>query len=200
MSSRRIVIREGGGILAVDAIPPAADLLAAATDGDLRAVAGFVSAGRRAERLAWRALLREAAGIEPDVDYTAAGAPVLTSLPDFNISVSHCRDMVAVAVARGRCGVDIERLDRNFARVAPRYLSAAERALSDDARLPAAVWCAKESLFKMQGREGVDLLRDVTVTSVDFACGTVCGRVSGNPEVTMRLFQPDDEHIVVFRL
>ena len=200
MSSRRIVIREGGGMLAVDAIAPEADLLAAATAGDMRAVAGFASAGRPAERLAWRALLRATADIEPDVEYTADGAPVLMNLPDFNISVSHCRDMTAVAVSRGRCGVDIERLDRNFARVAPRYLSAAERALSDDARLPAAVWCAKECLFKMQGRAGLDLSRDVTVTAVDFACGTVCGCVSGNPETAMRLFQPDDEHIVVFRL
>lgn len=200
MSSRRIVIRSGGGVLAVDTIPPEADLLAAATAGDLRSVSGFASVSRRAERLAWRALLRETAGIEPHVEYSAAGAPRLADFPDLNISVSHCRDMVAVALARGRCGVDIERVDRNFDRVAPRYLSAAERSLSGDVRLPAAVWCAKECLFKMQGREGLDFLHDITVTAADFAAGTLRGRVAGNPEVAMRLLQPDDVHIVVFSL
>ncbi len=200
MDSRRIVIRSGDGLLAVGAIPSYADLLAAATADDLRSVDGFTSASRRAERLAWRALLRETAGIEPCVAYSAAGAPSLINFPDLNISVSHCRDMVAVAISRSRCGVDIESLDRNFGRVAPRYLSASERSLSGDALLPAAVWCAKECLFKMQGREGLDLLHDIAVTAVDFAAGTLRGCVAGNPEVTMRLLRPDDGHIAVFGL
>jgi len=219
MSSRRIVVREGTAVLAADFIPSEAELAAAADAEDRASVRGFVSAGRRAERLAWRIMLRETLAeyfgrTHPEglrIEYSASGAPRLKDFPDMNISVSHCRDMAAVAVSRavspyagrgcdGMCGVDIERADRNFGRVASRYLSAAERSLSSDPRLPAVVWCAKECLFKMQGREGLDLLRDIAVTGIDFQAGTLSGRISGNPEVTMRILFPDRDHLTVFRI
>ena len=59
MSSRRIVIREGAAALAADIIPSEAESAAAADAEDLASVSGFASASRRAERLAWRKLLRE---------------------------------------------------------------------------------------------------------------------------------------------
>jgi len=118
--------------------------------------------------------------------------------------------MAAVAVSRtgataesrcgGACGVDIERADRNFDRATPRYLSPAERALSSDPRLPAAVWCAKECLLKMQGREGLDLLRDIVVTGIDFTAGTVAGHIVGHREVAMRMLFPDEDHLIIFRI
>lgn len=218
MSSRRIVIREGAAALAADFIPSEAESTAAADAEDLASVSGFASASRRAERLAWRKLLREVLAEHfgcafPEglrIEYSASGAPRLKDFPDIEISVSHCRDMAAVAVSRivatvesrcdGACGVDIERADRNFDRAAPRYLSPAERALSSDPRLPAAVWCAKECLFKMQGREGLDLLRDIVVTGIDFTAGTVAGHIVGHREVAMRMLFPDEEHLIIFRI
>lgn len=219
MSSRRIVIREGASALAADFIPSEAESAVAADAEDLASVSGFVSASRRAERLAWRKLLREALAEHfgcafPEglrIEYSASGAPRLKDFPDIEISVSHCRDMAAVAVSRtgasaesrcdgGACGVDIERADRNFERATPRYLSPAERTLSSDPRLPAAVWCAKECLFKMQGREGLDLLRDIVVTGIDFTAGTVAGHVVGHREVAMRMLFPDEEHLIIFRI
>ena len=88
--------------------------------------------------------------------------------------------MVAVALSDRVCGVDMERLDRDFMKAAPRFLSARERALSEDKRLAAAVWCAKECLYKMYGRRGMDLLRDLAVESVDFARGTIRGTVAAD--------------------
>ena len=218
MSSRRTIIRRRSGLLAADVIPSEAETVIAADAEDLSAVEGFASASRRAERLAWRKLLREV--LEeyfdctcPDglrIEYSAEGAPRLKDFPRLNISVSHCRDMVAVAVSCaappadiecGRaCGVDIERTDRNFDRISSRYLTAEERDLSSDKRLPAAVWCAKECLFKMQGREGLDLLRDIAVTEIDFPAGIVSGRIVGNPLLSMHLFFPDEDHLMVFSL
>lgn len=219
MSSRRIVIREGAAALAADFIPSEAESAAAADAEDLASVSGFASASRRAERLAWRKLLREVLAEHfgcafPEglrIEYSASGAPRLKDFPDIEISVSHCRDMAAVAVSRigatvesrcdgGACGVDIERADRNFDRAAPRYLSPAERALSSDPRLPAAVWCAKECLFKMQGREGLDLLRDIVVTGIDFTAGTVAGHIVGHREAAMRMLFPDKDHLIIFRI
>ncbi len=137
MSSRRIVIREGAAALAADFIPSEAESTAAADAEDLASVSGFASASRRAERLAWRKLLREVLAEHfgcafPEglrIEYSASGAPRLKDFPDIEISVSHCRDMAAIVVSHtgattesrcdgsGACGVDIERADRNFDRV-----------------------------------------------------------------------------------
>ena len=172
----------------------------------------------------WRALLYGYLGRDVRVEYDASGAPRLVSHPDLRISVSHCRDMVAVALSDRVCGVDMERLDRDFMKAAPRFLSARERALSEDKRLAAAVRCAKECLYKMYGRRGMDLLRDLAVGSVDFARGTIRGTVAadaagnaagdgsaednaagnvavnvmGTVTVDMRMMITPDGHIIVY--
>ena len=167
-------------VLLTGPIASEAELTATAREDDLHAVAAFVSEHRRREYLAWRALLYGYLGRDVRVEYDASGAPRLVPYPDLHISVSHCRDMVAVALSDRVCGVDMERLDRDFMKVAPRFLSARERALSEDKRLAAAVWCAKECLYKMYGRRGMDLLRDLAVESVDFARGTIRGTVAAD--------------------
>ena len=91
-------------------------------------------------------------------------------------------------------------------------------------RLAAAVWCAKECLYKMYGRRGMDLLRDLAVGSVDFARGTIRGTVAadaagnaagegsaegnaagnvavnvmGTVTVDMRMMITPDGHIIVY--
>lgn len=165
-------------VLLTGPIASEAELTATAREDDLHAVAAFVSEHRRREYLAWRALLYDYLGCSARVEYDASGAPRLVSHPDLHISVSHCRDMVAVALSDRICGVDMERLDRDFTKAAPRFLSARERALSEDPGLAAAVWCAKECLYKMYGRRGMDMLRDLKVESVDFACGIIRGLVA----------------------
>lgn len=167
-------------VLLTGQIASEAELTATAREDDLHAVAAFVSEHRRREYLAWRALLYGYLGRDVRVEYDASGAPRLVSHPDLRISVSHCRDMVAVALSDRVCGVDMERLDRDFMKAAPRFLSERERALSEDKRLAAAVWCAKECLYKMYGRRGMDLLRDLAVESVDFARGTIRGTVAAD--------------------
>lgn len=176
------------------------ELAATARDEDLRAAAAFVSCHRRREYLSWRVLLYGYLGDGARVEYDANGAPRLVSHPDICLSVSHCRDMVAVALSERRCGVDMERLDRDFSKAAPRFLSEEERRLSDDGRLAAAVWCAKECLYKMYGHPGVDLLRDIRIEGADFRDCTISGRVDGGKPVTMRMIFTGQGHIVVFAL
>lgn len=176
------------------------ELAATARDEDRRAAAAFASARRRREYLSWRVLLYGYLGDGARVEYGANGAPRLVSHPDICLSVSHCRDMVAVALSERRCGVDVERLDRDFSKAAPRFLSEGERALSGDGRLAAAVWCAKECLYKMYGHEGMDFLRDIRIVGVDFEGATICGSVDGGASVTMRMVFTAQGHIVVFAL
>lgn len=138
----------------------------------------FGSRRRRQEFLTWRALVRRVAGPQVQFGYDAVGAPQLIGSP-LRVSVSHCAEFVAVVLAPGRCAVDVEMLDRNFAKVADRYLAPAERLLSADPLFPAAVWCAKEALYKYAGRSELDLLDDLRIETADLSRNRLTGRIAG---------------------
>lgn len=152
--------------LIVEPIAPAEASLRWAT-GEERAAAARFAPARAAAYLGWRALVRRELGARTAIAYRETGAPILPELP-YSISVSHCRDRIAVMIADTRCGVDIERLDRRFAAILHRYLSPAEQQLSDDPRYTAVAWCAKETLYKYAGVQGADLLRDLCIDAVRF--------------------------------
>lgn len=147
-----------------------------------RAAAREFGPARRREYLAWRAVVRREVGADAAIAYDAAGAPQITNYPFF-LSVSHCAGRVAIALSDRRCAVDIEPAGRNFSRVAPRYMTAAERALSDNPLWPGFVWCAKEALYKYAGRPGTDLLRELSIESADLADGRLTGRIAGEDPV-----------------
>lgn len=88
-------------------------------------------------------------------------------------------------------------MGRDFGRVSSRYITAEERRLSDNLRFEAAVWCAKETLYKLAQREGLDFRRDICITAVDFEAGRIVGRVAEFSNVDMQIVWPDEEHIVV---
>ena len=78
--------------------------------------------------------------------------------------------MTAVAIDSGRCGVDIEALDRDFSKGVRRILSARELSLSGSDHWPAAAWCAKEAMYKYYGRRGVDMAREWCSTASTRKC------------------------------
>ena len=137
-------------------------LRASATPEDLAVVEGFGSASRRAEALAWRAVVRRELGREVAISYDEYGAPEV-DIPNQYISVSHSREYVAVLFASAPCAVDIEDGRRDFRRVAAKYLSVEEQALAEKYDLFGAMWCAKEALYKYYRCGGIDFVRDVTI-------------------------------------
>ena len=173
-------------------------------EADLAAVEGM-RGRRRSERLIWRGMARRLIDNRPlEVEYTAEGAPRINNFPYAHISVSHCREAVAVVASNSRCGVDVESLNRNFRRIAPRYISPEEWALKPDGisaegeqLFMAAVWCAKECLFKMYGRRGIDFCHDICVESIDLEQGMIAGHVKGHPQVMMKIVKTND-YIVVY--
>ncbi len=149
--------------------------------------ASRLSGRRRREWLTWRSILHANAerwdipAEQLAVEYEAGGRPVFKGIRGC-LSVTHCRDYAAVAyTAEGRCGIDVEQLDRRFDRVTSKYISADEAALPEVAHplFKAAVWCAKEALYKCLGRDGVDFLRDMHVTATDLDGGTLTAEAFG---------------------
>lgn len=198
-----VSLGEGAALLLIGHIAPLEELEAEASDCELQSVEQFSSYSRRAERLSWRMMLRRVVGRSVTIKYSSQGAPLLSEEVVINncyykyISVSHCRDMVAIMLSQQPCGVDIEQMGRDFERVSGRYTTAEEQGLSDSAAFNAVAWCAKEALYKMAHREGLDFRRDICITAVDFENNRIFGRVGAYDSVEMQILWPDDEHIVV---
>lgn len=169
----------------------ASDAAPWATPDELASAAAFPPA-RQAEWLSWRAIVRREVcrefGCRPAeiaIAYNETGAPVVEGAA-VHAAVSHCRGRVAVGLSDAPCAVDIESLDRNFGRIASRYMTSTEQALSDDPRWSAVVWSAKETLYKYAGRKELDLLCDLSVEQADFSAGRLVGRIRGGEVLLLR--------------
>lgn len=181
--------------LCIECIPPLEPLAAEAHPDDAAAAATFASQRRRREFLAWRAVVRRMVGNDVRIGYDEWGAPVIVGSP-LHIGVSHSRDHVAVIVSDEPCAVDTESLSRDFSKVMRRYLSDGERALSPHPDFPAAAWCAKETLYKLYRRGGLDLLSDLRIVAVDFDRGEIRGTVLGGEPIAMRMEYRDGDMAV----
>lgn len=168
--------------LVVRPLPDEREAAAWATREELAAAAAFRSAARRREYLGWRALARERLGRDAAIAYDAAGAPVVTNRAEVRLSVSHAAGWVALLLADAPCGVDIEPAARDFSRVAQRCLTDDERRLSASPLWPGVAWCAKEALYKLAGRRGLDLRRDLGLERADPAVDPL-GGVTADPAV-----------------
>lgn len=184
------------GCVLVARMPQLEELEALATAEELQSVASFCSCSRRRERLAWRALLRESLGEQVEVRYQESGAPIILNSPYKYISVSHSRTHVAIALSHTPCGVDIESLDRDFSKVESRYLCDEERVLSCEEWWSAAVWCAKETLYKVAQPEGVDLLSGLRIESLDSAASVIEARVMQGEPIRLGLKFVEDQMLV----
>jgi phosphopantetheinyl transferase len=152
-----------------------------ATAEDLAFVAPFGSASRRREALAWRAIVRRELGADVVISYDDYGAPRV-SVPNTYISVSHSRESVALLVSDNICAVDIEQADRDFSRVANRYLSQSEQMLAEQNDLYAEMWCAKEALYKYYSKGEIDLVKHLSIKEYNSANGVlVCSILEGEP-------------------
>ena len=158
-------------LLIVAPVGDIAELERGATAEELLSIKGISSPRRQAERLSWRAVLRSAEAEGIIIEYDPQGAPVIKNSQYKHISVSHCRDRVAVLLTMSPCGVDIECRDRRFSAIAERYLTEEEHLVaskvnSDRQTFLALAWSAKEALYKMLRREGVDLCRDLRIVAI----------------------------------
>ena len=137
-------------------------LRAAATAEDIAFAEQFSNVGRRCEVLAWRTIVRRELGAGVRIFYDEYGAPRV-DIPNTHISVSHSRTQVAVLFSDKPCALDIESLDRDFRRVASRYLSDSEQIMAEQYDLFAELWSAKEALYKYYKKGKLDLVRDISI-------------------------------------
>ena len=212
-------------LLIVAPVGDIAELEREATEEELLFIEGITSPHRRAERLSWRRALREGINEGPSrvagegplrsvvgegpsesasgavvIEYDSQGAPIIKNSQYKHISVSHCRDRVAVLLSARECGVDIECRDRRFSAIAERYLSAeeylvAERERIDRQTLLSIAWSAKEAVYKLLRREGVDLRRDMRIEAISTEQQSIVVEACGE-RVDLRYILDGDHQIV----
>ena len=195
-----------GALLLVAPVGELEELEREATEQELLSIEGITSPQRRAERLSWRRALRKGVGEGPDegpdeeasegvsevpsgavvIEYDQHGAPIIKNSQYKHISVSHCRDCVAVLLTMSPCGVDIECRDRRFSAIAERYLTEEEYLVASKANFDrqtflALAWSAKEALYKMLRREGVDLCRDLRIVAISPKQQSIVAEAYGEP-------------------
>lgn len=109
-----------------------------------------VNPRRRLERLAVLNLLKQL-GYGEKYLYQPDGRPYLPT-NNSHISISHAGNKVVVATnPQVGVGVDIEQLERNYKRVAPKYMSQREicHITSYGSKEMSLIWCIKEAVYKL---------------------------------------------------
>ena len=170
-------------------------LAAAAHDDERQTAQSFGTQQRQKEYLMWRFIVRRELGRDTLITYSANHKPLIVN-KNINIGVAHSDRHAAVVMSSQPCADDIEPLSRDFSRAASRFMSQQERMLSDDPRLQAAVWCAKETLYKYDGNGGLDFIEDLHVTEVDFGTMQVTGYIRRQGPVVMHMVQHDGDLVV----
>lgn len=125
------------------------------TDG----LARFSTGKRRVEYLSVRVMLQQLLDSAVTVGYEPSGRPFLENAP-YRVSISHTKDHAAVILHPNRSvAIDIEQRAPKVMRLQHKFMNEPELAVMDEADAlgyTLIAWSAKESLFKVIGREGVD--------------------------------------------
>lgn len=165
------------------------------TAEDVASASRFQNERRRSEHLAWRRVVRRELGRGISISYNEVGAPEVDT-PNTHISVAHGAGCVAVAISDQRVGIDIESRERDFARASSRYMSEHEAQLSTKEWWPAAVWTAKEALYKLFGRRGVELRDDLKIVAYNADSKQITAQLPDNI-MTIVDIELYDENIIV---
>lgn len=88
---------------------------------------------------------------KPRLTCESNGKPFFEDYPNFHFNISHCENLVAVAVADSSVGVDIEKVRETNLKIAERFFTDEEKDFVKDSNSFFYVWTRKEALLKRNG-------------------------------------------------
>ena len=133
----------------------------------------FSAECRRLEWTAVRVLLFTMLERQVQVEYNGLGAPMLPEYEGLNISISHTKGYVAVALSKDNpVGIDVEQIERPVEGKESRVERVRSRFMGDREHADTTVglllhWSAKETVYKVMGRETVDFMTDLCIEPFD---------------------------------
>ena len=129
----------------------------------------FKSDSRKLEYVATRVLLCELYGCETSIGHHDSGKPFLPEANTF-ITISHTQGYIAIGICpSAEIGIDIEYRSDRVQRIKNRFLSKEEIGWcslptpSNTIEKLLLCWTAKETVYKVMNKEGVDFGSDITV-------------------------------------
>jgi len=143
----------------------------------------FSSDFRRVEWTAVRVLLFTVLDRQLHINYNEHGAPLLPDYEGLNISISHTKGYVAIALSETTpVGVDVEQIEitnnKEMNLFADKHHQARVEKVRDRFIRPDETantiidlllhWSAKESVYKVLGREGVDFIEDLKISKYEY--------------------------------
>ena len=129
--------------------------------------------GQRREFLAARLLLHQMSGRRHRAELVKddCGKPHLAD-SHFYVSISHTANYAAAIANPNPCGIDVQRIVEKIARIAPKFISGAERIQlkeADKLIQMHLIWSAKEAMYKAFGRREIDFKEHLYVDFQDFS-------------------------------
>ena len=158
---------------------PVSELLAASrlSENDLSAYNSFKSETRKREWVTVRTALRNLdPHSDPDISYNENGKPFLVD--DRPLSISHSGEFVAVMTGKDLpIGIDIEEIHPRIERLARKFVNETESTFIEGNHRQKklhVIWGAKEVLFKIYSKGGVDFKRELMVSPFEILSNGLC--------------------------
>jgi len=130
----------------------------------------FRSTSRKLEFLSVRALLAEMMGRDARIVYNKNNKPFIKDGSHF-ISITHSNKLTAILMSRNeRVGIDLEYMRLNINAFASKFLNKREkitRRWADRTYHLYIHWCAKEAIYKICDKEGINIVNDITIEPFD---------------------------------
>ncbi len=164
---------------------------------------GMKSVMHRKAFLSIRHLLKALGYSDLDLVYDENGKPHLKD--DMEVSITHSFQFTAVIISDRKVGIDIEKQRDKIKIIAPKFTPIEEyESLGEDDLIKklTIVWGAKESLYKLYGKQGLLFLHDIFVVDFDFEVSTTTATVTYNGKKTNYLlhFFEVEEFILVYAI
>lgn len=126
----------------------------------------FRSNSRKMEFLSVRALLAEMLGRDARIVYNKNNKPFIKDGSHF-ISITHSNKLTAILLSKDeRVGIDLEYMRVNINAFASKFLNKKEkitRKWADRTYHLYIHWCAKEAIYKICDKEGINIVNDITI-------------------------------------
>lgn len=137
---------------------------------DLKRYEVFRSNSRKMEFLSVRALLAEMLDREARIVYNKNNKPFIKDGSHF-ISITHSNKLTAILISRDeRVGIDLEYMRVNINAFASKFLNKREKITkrwADRTYHLYIHWCAKEAIYKICDKEGINIVNDITIEPFD---------------------------------
>ena len=142
--------------------------------------------------------LRNQLLINSSIGYNEVGKPYLTSLSQTSISITHTKDLVAIAVAPFEIGIDVEIAHERIHRVIDKFATEHEKNLYKLGYFNLTewytfIWCAKEAIYKISQVKGLSfkeeiLIEQITLEGNNFLQFTAAIKTKKNQERTIAVY------------